>query len=466
MHMNQGKTDRLPVYGLLTAALLLFTTSLGAAPLTLTRAVETAIANNPDLQSAADAVSLARSRIDKARAAYFPTLGLYAEALRADAPSAYLFKTIDQRLFSPDTDFNDPGILTNIEGGLEMRVPVYNGGRNRLAVTAAHSGLTATRAKRASARRHLTAEVINVWYDILSSRQFILIAEESVKTVTAQLEAMTVRFQGGSALKSDLLSLKVRLAEAEEELLASRNRLALSRAALFALLGQEPDTPDTLSPAPPFSPWSPPSYADGLARALTQRCEITGARALVDQAGAGVATAQSGHRPIVNLAGRLYADDDGLSHSADRANWSLALRMDLPLFSGFSVDADTRSAHARARQAETLQKKTRLQIRLDVKNAYLRYDEAEKRLQVAQKAVAMGEETLSLVKKQYDGGSATITRYLEAELARNSARIREAAAYFDRKKALAAIARATATSTGGPGALFAIQPPEPNHPEE
>ncbi len=52
------------------------------------------------------------------------------------------------------------------------------------------------------------------------------------------------------------------------------------------------------------------------------------------------------------------------------------------------------------------------------------------------------EESLSLVKKQYEGGSATITRYLEAELDRNRARTRSAAAYYDRDKAIADIARA------------------------
>jgi outer membrane protein TolC len=462
--MNPQKRHHLftPIYGILTATWFLFTASAGAAPLTLSQAVTTALANNPDLQSAEEAVSLARSQVDRAKAGWWPTLGLYAEALRADAPSTYLFKTIDQRLFDPGTDFNNPGIVENIEGGLEMQVPLYNGGRTRLAVASSHSGLTAAEARQTSARRRLISEVINSWYDILSSRQFIQIAEESVKTVTAQLEAMTVRYEGGSALKSDLLSLKVRLAEAEERLLASQNRLALSRAALFTLLGREPDTPDGLSLDDPFSEWTPPPYTEGLARALERRNEIKSAKAMESLAETGVKTARSGHHPVINLAGRVYADDDGLDHSMDRANWSVAVRMDLPLFSGFSVDADTRSARARQRSAEALTQNTLLQVRLDVKNAYLRYEEAAKRLQVAQNAVAMGEESLSLVKKQYEGGSATITRYLEAELDRNSARIREAAAYYDMEKSLVAIARATGTSESGPCALFAIPTAHPS----
>ena len=61
---------------------------------------------------------------------------------------------------------------------------------------------------------------------------------------------------------------------------------------------------------------------------------------------------------------------------------------------------------------------------------------------MAQTSVARADESLSLVKKQYEGGSATITRYLEAELARNQARINSTSAFYDREKALADAARA------------------------
>jgi outer membrane protein TolC len=47
-----------------------------------------------------------------------------------------------------------------------------------------------------------------------------------------------------------------------------------------------------------------------------------------------------------------------------------------------------------------------------------------------------------LVKKQYEGGSATVTRYLEAELDRNQARIRVIVARYDREKARAEVGRA------------------------
>ncbi|MCG8472114.1 MAG: TolC family protein [Desulfobacterales bacterium] len=430
--------------------------ALGQIPsLTLFEAIKIAKEENPDLAVAKERLASAEALTQKAKSSFWPHLFLYTEVLRADAPSVALFKTIDQRLFQSGTDFNTPGVIENIEAGAAMHFQLYNGGRNALTLQSARERVSAIRASQVTLSQNLTQQVIEAWYDTLSSQRFIAIARESVKTVQSQLQTMKVRYQGGSVLKSDLLSLNVRLAEAEEQLLASQNRLKLSRAALFTLMGKEPDAPIAINQDTPLAAWKPPPYLQGVEAALARRSEVAQSRAWLRQASHQIKIAQSGHLPTIRLSTQLYTDDEGLKHNANRANWSVGLRMDLPLFSGFSVQAQTEEAFARKQELKSLLKKKLLTIRLEVKNAYLRYNEAIKRHEVVQKAVAMAEESLMLVKRQYQGGSATITRYLEAELARNRARIRETAAYFEMQKALAAIARATASKNQGIGSLFA-----------
>ena len=67
---------------------------------------------------------------------------------------------------------------------------------------------------------------------------------------------------------------------------------------------------------------------------------------------------------------------------------------------------------------------------------------------MATSTVETAGETFGLVKQQYEGGSADITRYLEAELAYNRARMHETTAYFDREIARAHIARSIGSWTG------------------
>ena len=59
-------------------------------------------------------------------------------------------------------------------------------------------------------------------------------------TVETQLRIMQVRYEGGGALKSDILSLKVHLAQAKEDLVRAENNYSLSIAAVASLLGLDP----------------------------------------------------------------------------------------------------------------------------------------------------------------------------------------------------------------------------------
>ncbi len=86
-------------------------------------------------------------------------------------------------------------------------------------------------------------------------------------------------------------------------------------------------------------------------------------------------------------------------------------------------------------------RKTTRQVQLEVKSAYLNLTEAQARCRVSQASVASAEQSLTLVQRQFDGGAATVTRYLEAELDLTRARQRAAAARYDRVKASADIAR-------------------------
>jgi outer membrane protein TolC len=77
-----------------------------------------------------------------------------------------------------------------------------------------------------------------------------------------------------------------------------------------------------------------------------------------------------------------------------------------------------------------------------VNRAYLNLKAAGTRHEVTQASVTQAEESLRLVKRQFEGGAATVTRYLDAEQDLTAARVREIAARYDVKKAQADVGRA------------------------
>jgi outer membrane protein TolC len=152
--------------------------------------------------------------------------------------------------------------------------------------------------------------------------------------------------------------------------------------------------------------------------------------------------ARGGYLPTVDLDGRYYFDDENMAYDLDRENWVVAVMLNWDLFTGFKTRAAVDRAGADLQETFAEDRKVILAVSKEVKSAYLDLEAARARLHVAERSVAMSEESLSLVRKQYDGGSANITRYLEAELDRNRAKIRATAAFYDRETARAEVGRA------------------------
>jgi outer membrane protein TolC len=412
-----------------------------SGPLSIKGAIRIALEQNPDVDMALARIRQSEAMIDEATAAFWPALSAYGEYMQGDAPSSYLFKTIDQRLLPPNVNFNDPGWFENYEVGLRVRWNLFNGGRDWLRRKMAETGLEIHQLDRQSVENGLVESVIHAYFNVLAARDFVQIAEDSVGTVAEQKRVVAVRYKGGSALKSDLLSLEVRLAQAREDLVRAKNNESLSLAALANLLGLNADTDIPLKDQENIPVALPEDYREGLKRALARRPELRKVRDQVVHSQMALDAARSEYLPRLDGEFRYYFDDPDFDFDTDRENWTAGVILNWDAFTGFSTKAKVEKARGVLEEMLAADRKTTQSIQLDIKTVYLRLAEAGARLEVAEASVAQAEESLSLVKKEYEGGSATITRYLEAELARDRARIRARSAFYDREKAIASVAR-------------------------
>ncbi|MBW1801468.1 MAG: TolC family protein, partial [Deltaproteobacteria bacterium] len=187
---------------------------------------------------------------------------------------------------------------------------------------------------------------------------------------------------------------------------------------------------------------APEDYRSGLVHALANRPELKKIRKQVIQTRMALDSARSEYLPRLDAQGKYYLDDPGFDFDLDRENWTAGIILNWDVFTGNSTRTHIDKAKSVLEEMLAADRKTTLSVQLDLKTAYLKLDEAKARVVVTKASVAQAEESLRLVKRQYEGGSARITRYLDAELARNMARIRATAAFYDREKACAGVARA------------------------
>ncbi len=419
--------------------------------LTLPEVLEIARANNPDLLMAMARIERARAMIDKSAAPFYPQVDLYTNYLQGDAPSAYLVNTIDQRKLPPNVDFNDPGWFQNYESGVRAGINLFNGGRDSLNREMAKTSLVISQLDRDSIENQVMATAIGAYYDILAAARFISVAEASMETTRAQLRTMEVRYRSGGALKSDVLSLQVRVAEIEEILVQGHNRERLAKAALAEILGVEPNIALQVQEAPASAVDIPLNPLAALEFAIDHRPDLASVREQLRRSKMAVDASRAGYLPQLDFMTGYYAADPEMKYSIDRANWTAGLFLNWKIFDGFTTKSDRAEALSQLQENLAADRKALLAVKFDVKRAYLNLAEAEARLAVASANVATARETHQLVRQQYDGGSADITRYLEAELAFSRAKMRETSAYFDREKARAQIARAIGYWTGNRG---------------
>ncbi len=411
------------------------------ALLTVEDAIKTALAQNPDIGMARASVNIAEEALQKTDALFKPRVTIFSEVSTGDAPSAYLFKTIDQRALPPNTNFNDPGTFTNLETGVNVNFNLYKGGIDSLNTRAAHSDVREKRAISAQTDNIIISSVIKLFFSVLKAQEYVKIAQQSVETVEEQLRVMNVRFQGGGVLKSDILSLEVRLADAKKDLVQSQNLYTATLTSFNALLGEKPDDDIELSRTCECPVTFPASYKEAVVVAMEKRPEIVQSKEMIQKARLELKKADATYLPNVDLNGRWYIGSDNLGFNGGSDNYTAALTMNWDIYTGNSTKSDVVMAKHQLALALKNFEKTELMIHQDVRQAYLNHDDAIQRLDVAAKSVDMADESLMLVKQRYEGGSDAVTRYLEAELARNRAMINKAAAFYDEKIALSDIAK-------------------------
>ncbi len=420
-------------------------------PLTLERAIELALARNPDYRGTFADVRRAEAMLAQSRAAAGPRVTADLGYYRGDAAAPVFFKRVDGRAFEPDVDVNDPGEQAFFEAVVDARYTVYDGGLSLLRRWQAETGRDLSELDRRAAGNALAAAVIDAFFSVLAAEEMAEAARASVATVEAQLEETRLGYEVGTVLKSDVLSLEVRYARAVERRIRSENGEQLATAALANLLGGDADTPLELDDAGDDPMRPPADYPAALAEAMARRPELEQARLRVEHAATGVAAERAGKRPSLDAGARVYWTEEGdPGFDAGDTNWWAQLNLSWEVFDGGARRARVDQARAALDRSILADRKTTLAIQLDVKTAYLRLAEARARFEVAEAGVRHAEESLELVRTRYDAGAATITRYLHAEQMCTEARMARIQAAFDLRKSLADGARALGLFALGP----------------
>jgi outer membrane protein len=423
---------RIGILGLLLACSLM----AGAAePWTLERSLDYALAHNPDARIARQRMAAAQAGLEQAGSAFWPRLQVQSSYTRTDNPMLTFGTILNQRSFSTSLDFNDVPDVDDLNARGIVTVPLYAGGRNVAGRQAAQANTQAAKQESAAVRNALGFEVVRAFETVLKTRQFIRATEAAVHSFEGNLTVAHKRLDGGTLLKSDVLDVEVRLAQAREDLVGARNANALAQRALRDLLGIEEGEFIVADTAPAVSV---PPPAD-----VSKRPELVAARERERAAQAQVRSAKSGYQPRVNAFGSLDYDY-GWVTGGDGKSYTAGVMLQWDLWDGFSTRSKAREATANLASAHEEQRKLRLALAFEAERARLDLQAADERLAFSSKTVEQAEESAKLTRKRFEQGLALSTQLIDSETALVSARVRRAEAESDKRIAVAALRKALA----------------------
>jgi len=429
-----------------------------AAPreITLPQAVEVALKNNPAIQAADSYADAVRHAVEGAKSGYFPRLDFSEGFVRSNNPVFVFGGLLTQRRFEAQ-DFalgalNFPLPLDNFRTQFAATAPLYDAGRTSRQLRDAR--LNAQGAQRGAdrTRQEVIYAVINAYLNQLLAGEGVTVAETSVKSTGEDLARAEARQAQGQALLSDVLSAKVQLAQANEELISARNQAAVAQAALNVALGVSEAAPEQARGPLSEAVFDPGSLEERQQRALALRPDYQ--QALLSKEGAANASegARAQFLPTVSLFSSWEQDNETFAARGGN-NWTAGASLNFNLFDGGGRHAELAASHARERQAEALRAQMAAGIRLQVRQAYLNLAAARQRTDVSRDAASQAEESLTILRNRYQAGLATITDVLGAETAHARAQRDFLSAVYDDRMAYAALELATGELSPGSQAV-------------
>jgi len=367
--------------------------------------VQTALANNYDLQIAVTRVEQSRQIAAQARAQYFPFLNYSVGA--SDGKNEFVGAV------SPNGGHEQGAFVAVATVAWEADV----WGRLRRENEAARAQYLATEEARRGVMLSLVSDVAQAYFELLDLELELQIARDTTDSFTQTLKLFTQRLEGGVASKLDTSRAAAALATAAASIPELERQIALKENQISVLLGSNPN------PIPHTSKLLeqivPPDIPAGLPSALLERRpDILTAEQQLRFANAQVGIATANFFPRIGLTalfGRASSPLSSLS-SGKTTVWSIAGNVAGPIYQGGALRAQKRQTVAFWEQTKLQYEQTAQVAFQDVSNALVSRQKYEAIRGEQAQAVQAYQESVKVSFQRYVAGKASYFEVLDAQL--------------------------------------------------
>jgi outer membrane protein len=300
--------------------------------------------------------------------------------------------------------------------GLQLSVPIYQGGAVKNAIKGADARIEAGRANLRDTEASLFSQVVGAYMDVIRDQAIVQLQRANLGVLTVNLEATKDRFQVGDLTRTDVAQSQARLALARSQYQSAQAQLINSREQYIRLVGEPADN---LEPPPPL-PNLPANPQAAVATALDNNPGLLAAQRQRDAARFDVNVARAGRLPRVSAIGNAsYVDYLGTLAGGAGAQTSRSaaagIQASIPLYQGGQPAAQVRQSQARESQAIEAVTEVERGIVAQTRAAYASYQASNEVIVSSQSAVDANTLSLEGVRAENSVGNRTILDILNAE---------------------------------------------------
>jgi outer membrane protein len=303
---------------------------------TLADALAQAYQNNPTLQAQRATQRAIDENYVQARTGWRPTLTFQAQGGYEEFRTPLLARA---RPFDPSKTRTNSGVAQ-----LVFTQPIWTGGRTAAAVNAANADILQGRENLRRLESQVMASVIQAYVDVRRDQQNIVIQQENVKVLQAQLDESRARFDVGEITRTDVALSQARLAASQAQLQTALAQLEISRSNYASLVGRNPGD---LAPEPSLA-YLMPTNVDEAFTVAEQNSPLLRAQEFAEAASrARVAGARAERMPNLSFQATARANGgpiDPFDNGIYRNEASATATVTVPLFTGGLTSSRVRQA--------------------------------------------------------------------------------------------------------------------------
>lgn len=395
-------------------------------------AVKLAIEKNAELKIASMDIQKAEEKLREARSGLFPQLNASGQYQRYfDLPVFFMPKG---SLFGTTLKI---GSNNSYSATLSLSLPLFSYSLYQ-GISLASEALDISKESYKSVKNKVVTDVKKAFLAVILTRETKDVMAQSLKNAEDNFENIKKLRQGGTLSDYDVLRAEVQVENLKPTVLQMENNYKLSLEALKVAIGLDASQEiDVVGDMEFIEPYILPDEKSVLEEMLKNNPQLAILDRQVTINDKTISLEKSAHLPTLAAFGTYQYQAQANDFKFSDYNWVktslVGLQLQIPIFSGFKVDAKVNQAEINLNQSIEQKRNYTEAFKTQTLSILYRIQQAVKRIEGQSKTVKQATEGYEIAKRRLLNNLATQLEVNDAELALRQAKLNRLQAIYDLK---------------------------------